>query len=66
MGIGKEGAAGAASTPFAPVYLFGLDPVLYGLFLSFAAGIVVSLMTQPLPTKLVDHYFLAQPAHVPA
>jgi SSS family solute:Na+ symporter/sodium/pantothenate symporter len=66
MGIGKEGAAGAASTPFAPVYLFGLDPVLYGLFLSFGAGILVSLVTQPLPTKLVDHYFLAEPARVPA
>lgn len=58
-GIGKAGKTGAAAEPFAPVYLFDLDPVIYGLLASFAMGIVVSLFTQPLPQKHVDLYFLA-------
>jgi SSS family solute:Na+ symporter/sodium/pantothenate symporter len=60
FGIGKEGKTGPAKEPFAPVYLFNLDPVLYGLILSFVAGIVVSLFTKPLPDKHVDRYFLAE------
>jgi SSS family solute:Na+ symporter/sodium/pantothenate symporter len=58
-GIGKEGKTGPAAEKFAPIYLFGLDPVLHGLFISFAAGIVVSLLTTPPPAKHVDRYFLA-------
>jgi sodium/pantothenate symporter len=58
-GLGKAGASGAAAEPFAPYYLFGLDPLIYGLLLSFAGGIVVSLLTPPLPAKHVDRYFLA-------
>src|SRR5207247_93594 len=49
LGVGKEGRTGTMADPFAPVYLFDVDPVLYGLFASFAIGIVVSLLTQPLP-----------------
>ena len=62
MGYGKVPGRGPASEPFAPLYLFGLDPVLYGLFSSFVVGILVSLFTRPLPAKLVDYYFLASPA----
>jgi Na+/pantothenate symporter len=58
-GVGKAGLTGPAGEPFAPLYLLGLDPLIYGLVLSFAAGIVMSLLTQPLPSKHVDRYFLA-------
>jgi hypothetical protein len=40
--------------------LFGLDPVLYGLAISFLAGIAVSLLTEPPEPKHVDRYFLAE------
>jgi SSS family solute:Na+ symporter/sodium/pantothenate symporter len=59
MGVGKEGLKGPAGEPFAPVYLFGLDPLIHGLIVSFVLGIVVSLCTTPLPAKHVDRYFLA-------
>jgi SSS family solute:Na+ symporter/sodium/pantothenate symporter len=59
MGIGKAGQLGAAKEPFAPLYLFNLDPVLHGLFVSFVLGIVVSYFTQPSPQEHVDRYFLA-------
>jgi SSS family solute:Na+ symporter/sodium/pantothenate symporter len=59
-GIGKAGMMGPAAEKFAPIYLFGLDPVLHGLFVSFSAGIIVSLFTTPLPAKHVDRYFLAE------
>jgi SSS family solute:Na+ symporter/sodium/pantothenate symporter len=66
MGVGKAGVQGAGGQSlqgaggqsFAPVYLFGLDPMIYGLASSFMLGIVVSLWTQPLPEKHVDRYFL--------
>jgi SSS family solute:Na+ symporter/sodium/pantothenate symporter len=58
-GLGKSGVTGAAAQTWAPYYLFGLDPLIYGLLLSFAAGILVSLFTQPLSAKQVDRYFLA-------
>jgi sodium/pantothenate symporter len=44
---------------FVPVYLFGVDPVVYGLLASFVFGVGVSLVTKPLPEKYVDRYFLA-------
>jgi SSS family solute:Na+ symporter/sodium/pantothenate symporter len=59
-GLGKEGKTGAGATGFTPYYLLGLDPVLHGLFISFAAGIIVSWLTKPLPPKHVDSYFLAE------
>jgi SSS family solute:Na+ symporter/sodium/pantothenate symporter len=58
QGVGKEGMSGAAAEPFAPLYLFGLDPLLYGLAASFGLGIVVSLFSPPLPADTVDYYFL--------
>src|SRR5262249_43669393 len=45
MGIGKAGLTGPAGRQFAPVYLLGLDPLIHGLVLSFAAGIIVSWFT---------------------
>lgn len=57
--IGKERQTGLNADKFAPLYLFDLDPVIYGLVLSFTLGIVVSLCTKPLPKEWVDPYFLA-------
>jgi sodium/pantothenate symporter len=59
LGVGKKGLMGPAGKQFAPLYLLGLDPLFHGLVLSFAAGIVVSWLTRPLPAKHVDRYFLA-------
>jgi SSS family solute:Na+ symporter/sodium/pantothenate symporter len=59
LGIGKEGATGSAAGKFAPVYLLGLDPFIYGIVASFALGVVVSLFTRQLPSKHLDRYFLA-------
>lgn len=58
MGYGKEGLKGPAGADFAPFLLFGLDPVIYGLLISFVLGIGVSLVTEPLPDKEVDRYFV--------
>ncbi len=60
LGAGKEEKTGVLGERFAPLVLFGLDPVLHGLAVSFVVGIVVSLLTRPLPDKLVDRYFLAE------
>ncbi len=59
-GVGKAGQIGLATRAFMPVYLFGLDPLVYGLAVSFGLGVVVSLLTQPMPAELVDRYFLAR------
>jgi SSS family solute:Na+ symporter/sodium/pantothenate symporter len=58
-GVGKAGASGPAAEEFAPWYLFGLDPLIFGLAVSFGLGIVVSLLTRPMPAALVDPFFLA-------
>ncbi len=63
MGIGKAGTHGAVAQDFAPVYLLGLDPIIWGLLISFLLGIGVSLVTRPPPPKHVDVYFLA---HAPS
>jgi sodium/pantothenate symporter len=58
-GIGKQGLTGPAKQDIAPVYLFGLDPLVYGMLVSFALGLIVSRFTPPLPARHVDRYFLA-------
>jgi hypothetical protein len=62
LSVGKAGKTGPAAQDFAPVYPLSLDPVLWGLAVSFAIAIVVSLLTAPLPDKHVDKYFLADPS----
>jgi SSS family solute:Na+ symporter/sodium/pantothenate symporter len=57
--VQKVAKVGPATERFAPFYLFDLDPMIHGLVVSFALGIVVSLLTSPLPQKHVDRYFLA-------
>ena len=52
------GYGDAGSTDSSPVYLGGLDPVLWGLAVSFALGIGVSLLTTPPPPEDVDPYFV--------
>jgi Na+/pantothenate symporter len=37
----------------------GIDPILWGLFVSLAIGIGVTLLTPPPPEKLVQRYFCA-------
>jgi SSS family solute:Na+ symporter/sodium/pantothenate symporter len=59
LGVDKAGRTGPAAEKLSPVYLLGLDPLIFGLILSFALGIGVSLFTPPLPEKFVDRYFLA-------
>jgi SSS family solute:Na+ symporter/sodium/pantothenate symporter len=59
VGVGKEGKSGPAAQDFAPAYLLDLDPVLWGLFISFVLAVVVSLLTASPPDKHVDRYFLA-------
>jgi SSS family solute:Na+ symporter/sodium/pantothenate symporter len=60
QGIGKEGLTGPAAEKVAPVYLFGLDPLVYGMLVSFALGPIVSWFTSPLPQSHVDRYFLTK------
>jgi len=59
LGVGKAGKTGPAAQDFAPLYPLSLDPVLWGLTVSFVLAIVVSLLTAPPPDKHVDKYFLA-------
>jgi len=61
-GIGKEGLTGPAAQKIAPVYLFGLDPLVYGMIVSLALGIIVSRFTSRLPQNHVDRYFLTSQA----
>jgi hypothetical protein len=58
-GWGKEGATGPAAEPFAPWYLLGLDPMIYGLVVSFGLGVGVSLLTKPMPAEEVDPFFVS-------
>ena len=57
--VGKAGLTGPAAEKFAPYHLFNLDPIIPGLVCSFGLGIVVSLLTRPLPRELVDPFFLS-------
>jgi sodium/pantothenate symporter len=59
LGVGKTGLSGPAAERFAPFCPFGLDPLIYGLLVSFALGILLSWFTHALPEKDVDRYFLA-------
>lgn len=54
-----QGVMSPMTDSAAPFYLFSLDPVIYGLAVSFSLGIGVSLLTEPPPAKEVDPFFLA-------
>jgi SSS family solute:Na+ symporter/sodium/pantothenate symporter len=60
IGIGKQDKTGPAAKDIAPVYLLSLDPIFWGLVVSFVLAVVVSLFTAPPPDKHVDTYFLAE------
>jgi SSS family solute:Na+ symporter/sodium/pantothenate symporter len=42
---------------FRPIYLFGVDPIVWGLAISLVFGIVVSLLTCPPPPDHVSRLF---------
>jgi sodium/pantothenate symporter len=47
-----------APTDLKPYYLAGLDPLIYGLGVSFACGIIVSWLTRPPPEPYVARFFV--------
>jgi SSS family transporter len=47
----------AHGTGFQPYYLLGMDPEIWGLTLSFAAGMAVSFMTVPPPRDVTGRLF---------
>jgi SSS family solute:Na+ symporter/sodium/pantothenate symporter len=49
------------ATSFRPHFLFGLEPIVWGLLASFVTGIIVSLVTRPPAPELVSRLFDAQP-----
>ena len=49
-----------------PYYLLGLDPCVWGLLVSLAAGVLVSLVTRPPDAARVALLFDAQPPGAPA
>jgi sodium/pantothenate symporter len=49
-----------------PYYLLGFDPCVWGLLVSFCAGIVGSLLSPPPDPKRVSLLFDAQPPNAPA
>lgn len=61
---GYDSGIGAGGK-FAPVYLLGLDPCVWGISMSFLAGAVVSLLTRPPRPELVQRMFEKdRPLHI--
>jgi SSS family solute:Na+ symporter/sodium/pantothenate symporter len=54
--LGANSGTGMA-TAFAPYYLLGVEPVVWGLVASAFAGIGVSLITQPPDDQLIERLF---------
>lgn len=63
--VGPNLPIGAAST-FRPFYLLGLDPCIWGLASSLAAGVIGSWLSAPPPEARVALLFDAQPPDAPA
>ncbi len=55
-----------APSAFRPYYLFGFDPCVWGIGLSFSTGIVGSLLSRPPDPARVSLLFDAQPPDAPA
>lgn len=51
---------GPTATKFRPYYLGGFDPVMWGLAGSFAAGLIVGLLTRPPRAELIARLFDAE------
>ncbi|MEZ6069841.1 MAG: hypothetical protein R3C10_06075 [Pirellulales bacterium] len=51
---------------FRPIYLFGIDPIVWGLLMSAVAGVAVSLATQPPRAEIISNLFDAEPEAEPA
>jgi SSS family solute:Na+ symporter/sodium/pantothenate symporter len=54
------------ATSFRSYYLLGMEPVVWGLLVSFIAGVTVSLLTRPPSKELVSRLFDAEslePSH---
>jgi SSS family solute:Na+ symporter/sodium/pantothenate symporter len=61
--LGPDPGIGIAD-PFRPYYLLGLHPILWGLPVSAAAGILVSLITKPPdPGRIALHFNRRDPGH---
>lgn len=45
------------ATDFTPYYLFGLEPIVWGLLVSLIAGVGMSLLTDPPPEELLCELF---------
>jgi len=54
--LGPDPMIGLASA-FRPYFLFGLDPILYGIAASAITGVTVSLLTKPLPEEHLQRVF---------
>jgi SSS family solute:Na+ symporter/sodium/pantothenate symporter len=54
--LGPDPMIGLASA-FRPYFLFGLDPILYGIAASAIAGVGVSLLTKPLSEEHLQRVF---------
>jgi SSS family solute:Na+ symporter/sodium/pantothenate symporter len=63
---GYDQGIGPPSSGFGAYYLLGLEPAVWGLLASLAAGIIVSLMTPPPDPKRVSLLFDAQLPDAPA
>jgi sodium/pantothenate symporter len=50
------------TTKLRPLFLGGLEPMMWGLIISATVGIVVTLLTQPPPAEHVSILFDAEPA----
>jgi SSS family solute:Na+ symporter/sodium/pantothenate symporter len=57
IGWRGENTLTGMSTAFAPYYLFGVEPVVWGLAVSAALGVGVSLLSSPPPAPHVCKLF---------
>ena len=62
-GYGDPGIGQA--TEFRPYFLFGLEPIVWGIVVSGLAGIIVSLLTPPPDESLVSRMFDREPTSAP-